>query len=239
MSDIDDPRREFLIKALSAGMYALASGIVVPAAYAMGKIPSELPPGKSIYDLVGQVRVDGKPANMDTFIGTQSTVETGDDSRVIFVVGKDAFILRENGKLQLQGSRGILSEISVVAGKLLSVFGKRQQKQTLGVRTVAATIGIRGTGVYVESQADQSYVCTCYGVADLASTTDAKSHEQVTTVHHDAPRYIFKDGPIGQKIQPAPVINHTDEELALIEALVGRTVPFAAGGYSSPRKTSY
>lgn len=239
MSDIDDPRREFLIRALSAGIYALASGIVVPASYAMGKVPGELPPGKSIYDLTGQVRVDGKAANMDTVIGPNSTVETGDDSRIIFAVGKDAFILRENGRLNLQGGNGIITDIRILAGKLLSVFGKRPQTQRLGIKTVAATIGIRGTGVYVESEPDQSYICTCYGVADLAAIDDQQSRERVVTQHHDSPRYILKDGPAGNKIRTAPVINHTDEELALIEALVGRTVPFSTGGYSAPRKTTY
>ncbi len=60
------------------------------------------------------------------------------------------------------------------------------------------------------------------------------------TYHHDAPRYILADAPTGEKIKSAPVINHTDEELELIESLVGRSVPFAfTGDYDSMRKTKY
>ena len=42
-------------------------------------------------------------------------------------------------------------------------------------------------------------------------------------------------------IVPAPFINHTDAELALIEELVGRTTPFAfsSGSYEVPRRRNY
>jgi hypothetical protein len=44
--------------------------------------------------------------------------------------------------------------------------------------------------------------------------------------------------PEGKNIRPAPFINHTDQELMLIEALVGRTPPFVFAGdeYSAPRR---
>ena len=239
MTDFEDPRRDFLVKALTAGFYLAGTGLAMPA-WGMGKVPGVLPPGKSIYDLKGRVKVNGQPATMDTFIGPQATVETGRNGRVIFAVGKDAFILRSNSKVKIDGGESIITGISLLAGKLLSVFGKRTRQQRLGVKTVSATIGIRGTGVYVESEPDQTYVCTCYGVADLAAINDKQSVERVVTQHHDAPRYILSNAPAGEKIKQAPVINHTDDELALIETLVGRSVPFAAAGdYGSPRKNSY
>lgn len=240
MTATDDPRRQFLIRALSAGLYATGSmGVALPV-WAMGKVPRELPPGKSIYDLGGTVMIDGKPAYLDTRITTRSTLETGDDGYIIFAVGKDAFVMRNKSKLSLEGGKTLITGIRLLAGKLLSVFGKRPETQPLGIKTVTATIGIRGTGIYVESEPEQSYVCTCYGVADLAAIKDAQSRERVVTRHHDAPRYILNNAPEGESIQPAPVINHDDEELALIEALVGRSVPFTfSGGYGSPRKTTY
>ena len=150
------------------------------------------------------------------------------------------FILRNNSKLQLTGNSAIITGLRVLTGKLLSVFGRRKAGETLGLKTVVATIGIRGTGVYVESEPDQTYVCTCYGQADLASLTDKQSHETVVTRHHDSPRYILADAPVGEKIRQAPVINHTDEELELIESLVGRTVPFAfTGDYDTLRRSDY
>ena len=43
----------------------------------------------------------------------------------------------------------------------------------------------------------------------------------------------------GKNIRNAPFINHTDQELALIEALVGRAPPFLfpRGTYTGPRRT--
>ena len=47
--------------------------------------------------------------------------------------------------------------------------------------------------------------------------------EIVSTQHHDEPRYIYS----GEKrIDPAPVINHSDQELILLERLVRRVPPF-------------
>jgi len=240
MDEFDKQRRDFLIKALSSGLFATAlSGFSLPA-MAMGQIPRELVPGKSIYKLNGKVKVDNTMATIDTKITPHSVIQTGRNSNIIFAVGKDAFILRSHSRLELQGGDVILTGLRLVTGKLLSVFGKRKKEERLGVKTVVATFGIRGTGMYVESEPDQTYVCTCYGTADLASNTDKTSRETVITKHHDAPRYILANAPEGKSIQPAPVINHTDEELELIESLVGRSVPFAfTGDYDSMRKSKY
>ena len=110
-------------------------------------------------------------------------------------------------------------------------------KQGYKVRTPVATIGIRGTGVYSESYPDSSYVCTCYGTTQIVSNADPKASENIISHRHDAPRYIVNNPEGGKLILPAPMKNHTDEELLLIETLVGRTPPFsAAQGYSAPRR---
>ena len=239
MHDIDEKKRAWLIKALSAGLFAVGGAGLLRPVWAMGKVPTELVPGKSIYDLRGNVKVDGVTATSDTLISSKALVATGSDSHVIFAVGKDAFILREKSALQL-GGNGIINEMRLLSGKLLSVFGKRELRQSIGIKTVNATIGIRGTGIYLESEPEKTYVCTCYGEAELAALNDAKSRELVKTVHHDAPRYIFSGESAGNNIRIAPMQNHTDDELALIETLVGREVPFASGGgYSVPRKSGY
>ena len=238
-NEADDPRRDFLVQALSLGLYSAAAvGGLNSSAFAMGDIPSKLPPGRSIYKLKGSVSIDGVAADINTPIRASSLVKTGENSRVIFVVGKDAFILRSNSELQLGGDGFLLSGMRIVSGKLLSVFGKRTRPYKL--QTVTATIGIRGTGIYVEADAEQSYVCTCYGHTLIASVDDPNQQQEVISKHHDQPLYILPKG-AGEVIRPAPFINHTDVELALIEELVGRSVPFAfsGGAYEKPRKRSY
>ncbi len=238
MEKKEDPRREFLINLLSAGVFITGTLVSSLPAWAMGKVPQRLQPGKSIYDLSGNVMVNGQVATEDTYIDVNSTVTTGSDSHVVFVVKQDAFILRSNSQLIVEGN-AILSTVRLLSGKLLSVFGRRSESHKLTLKTTTATIGIRGTGVYMESEADKTYVCTCYGEADLYANKDNKSREKVVTKYHDAPRYIYASRSAGKNIEEAPVFNHSDDELALIETLVGRSVPFNTAGYSSPRKTRY
>ena len=121
-------------------------------------------------------------------------------------------------------------------GALLSVFGSRRHR----IQTPLATIGIRGTGVYVEVEPEQDYVCTCYGVTELTAIDDPTSVATVDANHH-TPRYIVKDGAAGQRIREAPFKNHTDAELTLIESLVGRLPEFSGDyeGYERPRRRTY
>ena len=233
--EFDHPRRRFLEQTLAAGFYAISGGLLLPSrTLAMGKIPGKLEAGRSIYDLSGQVHVDGQAATLETLIKADSVVETGDDSLLIFAVGQDAFIMRENSRLEIAGNAFVVDTLNLIKGKLLSVFGKTKHQ----IKTGTVTIGIRGTGIYVEAEDDLSYVCTCYGVVDLTATKDQQSKETISSAHHDAPRYIHADGQTGKKIEAAPFKNHTDLELMLIEELVGRTVPFnTGGGYSGPRRS--
>jgi len=233
-------RREFLDKALWASLSTLIlqSSLWSSAAKAelLGKVPKDLPPGKSVYRIKGQVWVDGQLANEDTFISANALIKTGAKSEIIFVVGEDAHILRANSELQLSGEGTLEKGLRLFTGKVLSVFGKRESGQVT-INTSTATIGIRGTGAYVESYSEYSYLCTCYGVADIQAQTDPAEKETISTIHHDAPRRILATGK--QKILPAPMMNHNDEELMLVEALVGRTPPFSAvkKTYSSPRRS--
>ncbi|MCP4388060.1 MAG: FecR domain-containing protein [Gammaproteobacteria bacterium] len=239
--ETDDPRREFLVTTLSLGLFAGANlASLFQTGHARGDIPDKLPPGRSIYKLQGNVTVDGKPADINTPIGPGSIVKTGHKSRVIFVVAEDAFILRSNSQIEMKSTDGVIVEgMRILSGKILSVFGRREKPHT--ITTSTATIGIRGTGIYLESEADRSYVCTCYGQTRIVASADPDTSRDVISKHHDSPLYVLPSASNGKLIVPAPFINHNDAELALIEELVGRTTPFAysGGGYEVPRKRSY
>lgn len=234
--EFDDPRREFLIQLLTLGALAGGSMTYPALTQAMGKVPRVLPPGKSFFDIKGQVRVNKQPANLNTTLKPGDTIETGASSRAIFVIGKDAFHMRADSSMKVDGS-AIINTLRLFSGRVLSVFGHRQQ-QKLNLQTPTATIGIRGTGVYMETDPEKSYVCTCYGHTEIASSIDRNVSTEVRSKHHDAPKYILAREHRGQLIVPAPMINHTDQELILIESLVGREPPFGIEGqlYQGPRK---
>ena len=222
----EDPRRKFLVEALSLGLFAVSNvpGLVQPA-LAMGIFSKRLPPGQSIYKVEGQVIIDGQPANLKTMVDANSLIETGNNGEVIFAVGTDAFILRNNSRLQLSGEGLVIQGMRILTGKVLSVFGKREVLPA--ITTTTATIGIRGTGIYIESDMEKSYVCTCYGKTQIRSNTDPNVSIDIATEYHDEPVWVYPNRLTGNDlIVPAPVINHSDVELDLIEQLVGRRPPF-------------
>ncbi len=234
----DDPRRRLLIKALAAGLFSSAVGSREARAQVLGARPAPLPPGKSIYRIEGEVQVNGQPATHDTHIAASATIETGKNSEVVYVVGESAFLQRSESHVTLETKEAdsmIVSATQMLTGKILSVF---PSGRPVHMTTKNASIGIRGTGVYMESDPEQTYFCTCYGTADIVAASDPMSRETVMSRHHDRPLYILAGEQAGQNIRVAPFIDHTDQELMLIEALVGRSPPFVfpKDNYIGPRR---
>lgn len=177
----------------------------------------------------GDVRIDGRMAKPGVEVKPGDTVVTGRDAELVAVVGRDAFLVRADSRIELSGGprERVIGALRIVTGALLSVFPPGERKQ---IRTHSASIGIRGTGIYVEVEAIRTYVCTCYGEAVLVPLDEPKEAELVRTTHHDQPRYIYPKG-MPRMIEQAPVVNHTDAELILLESLVGRKVPFDLSYY--------
>lgn len=250
LDETEYPRRRLLIQALAAGLFSAGlPGINALAAGIFGNRPSKLAAGQSIYRISGQATVNGKEATLETRIIPGDTVQTAKDSEIIFVVDSHAMILRGDSHLVIETERNktaqkkteekspaslLITGLRILTGKLLSV----SRNTPMRVTTVTATLGIRGTGFYVESDPALTYFCTCYGTTDVAANADPESKTTVESKHHDRPLYIVNDAERGKSIRNAPFINHTDQELALIEALVGRTTPFVFenDAYSAPRR---
>lgn len=240
MDKPEDPRRRILIKALTAGLFASGAGTQNAAAQGvLGSTPGRLPEGRSIYRLDGSARVNGAAASPQTVVRAGDSVETGANSELIFVVGTQAMILRGDSRLVLESPKPgaaslLISGLRLLTGKLLSV----SRNSRMSLVTPTATIGIRGTGWYAESDPDQTYFCTCYGDTDIAASKDPDSRTSVSAKAHDRPLYIVANAARGNNIRNAPFINHTDQELMLIEALVGRAPPFvfSSDDYSGPRR---
>jgi len=222
---LEDPaRRRRLLQLLTGGALALAP-VGNANAFFWGSSTKKLAEGKSISTLDGKVWVNRSRADENTRIRAGDVVRTGADSEVVFAVGADAFLLRADSELEISGSEFFIDSLRILAGSLLSVFARRKPQQRLVMHATTATIGIRGTGVYVESEPDRTYVCTCYGQIELASNANPDDNEVITSKSHDEPRYIGRSASGSSRIREAPVINHNNSELKLLEAIVGREVP--------------
>jgi len=216
-------RRLWLARAAAGGAAAALGMARVRAALAADAVK------QGVARVRGEVRIDGRMAKPALEVRPGDTVVTGRDAELVAVIGRDAFLVRSDSRIEFSRGPGerIVGALRVVTGALLSVFAPGEKKQ---IRTHSAAIGIRGTGIYVEIENVRTYVCTCYGEAELVPVDDPRQVEVVRTTHHDQPRYVYPKG-MPRMIEKAPVINHTDAELIMLESLVGRTVPFDPSRY--------
>jgi hypothetical protein len=236
---LDDPRRRLLIGALSLAAMAVPGGLAQGGPL-LGRRPGPLPAGQSIFSQSGAVLVNGKPAGDSSRIAVGDTVVVSDGGELVFIVNSNAMILRGGSELVIQPRAGMAADEAPAIGGLLLKQGKLlsvSRFTPMRVQTAAANIAIGGNGFYLESDAERTYFCTCYGTADVRAAIDAQARETVVSEHHDKPLYILPKAGDGRPIRNAPFVDHTDMELALIEAVAGRATPFTfPDDYAAPRR---
>ena len=199
--------------------------VLIKTALAMGRFGY----AEEMQRVKGDVRINGQPAQIGTPVNYGDVVTTGPSASAIFILGKAVYLLRENSRVELpSGAEDSLAAkagqlVKLTSGKLLAVLGKSRPR----FMTPTAVVGIRGTGLYLETDPAKTYVCICYGKAALGSSVTGEVLEEVKTRHHESPRYIYRSTEKErQLIVKAPVINHTDAELILLESMVYRKPPF-------------
>ncbi len=176
--------------------------------------------------VTGEVLINGQRITSKQLTATgrlkvpnDASLSTGPDGSAVFVVGKDAFLLHKNSRVVLTPAASTkpneISGFQLSFGAILSVFARGKRM----LRTPTAVIAIRGTGAYLESDSEKTYICTCYGTSQKTPGIT----ETVTTQHHEAPRFIYA---AEKRIALAPMFNHSDQELIMLEELVGRVPPF-------------
>lgn len=177
----------------------------------------------SLHRLDGTGSINGRPARAGAQVSLGDKVSTGPKSSAVVVLKGDAFLLRSDTTIEVGGSGGALSSLTIATGKVLSVFSKKP----VAVKAGTATIGIRGTGAYIEVDPGSVYFCLCYGEAVLSGPN--MPDKVIETRHHETPLRITTSGDV-MRIAPGGFVNHADEELVMLEALVGREPPFMKGG---------
>src|SRR5438876_3399801 len=162
-----------------------------------------------VHELVGDVALNDVPLTRQSALQAGQTIRTGADGRVWFSIGGDAYFLRPNSRLRLDTSKPrepIVDFLRLVTGALGATFGRGSRRQLVAP---TATIGIRGTGVYLEASPDVAYFCTCFGSTEiLAAPRGAMmASVAVTTANHQA-RRITRE----LRIEPAGFARPTNAE---------------------------
>ncbi len=203
--------RRLFLRGLTAGA---AGGMMAWVHQALAADPKSLRQGFNRIN--GEVSVNGQPAVEGTPIKRGDVVSTGAGAHAVYVLGDNAFLQRANSQVDF-GAGSAATFLRVVTGGLLSVFGKGRRQ----LATPTATIGIRGTGCYIETDARKSYFCLCFGAVNLRPLDGQPV--SYATKHHEKPVWIENGVTMS-----AMVVNHTDAEIIMLEALVGRGSPFPA-----------
>lgn len=198
-------RRKFL---MTAAVLPLVAIILLKALAAIGQI----------HEIEGDVFINQIKINSTSKIRNGDEIVVSKNGKLVFIMGEDAFLVRGGSTLQVYSEEGskVISALRLVGGAMLGIFGKR--KTTTRIFTATATIGIRGTAVYVAVSPDKLYTCTCYGHTDLIVGLE---REEVLATQHNA-HVVTTNSRVSSQMKAFEVIDHNDDELRMLEALVGR-----------------
>lgn len=201
-------RRNFLLQSAACG-----TALLLPATSHAGRL----------HEIDGEVTINGRLASRANEIRALDVIRTGSSGRLVLIAGKDAFLVRANSEVEILGKPKALAltGLRMLTGALLGVFGKGAPRQVL---TATATAGIRGTAIYIEASPERTYFCTCYGTVEIED--QHRAEKRLITSGYHTPNVIHAELTEGRMMQKAEFINHTDDELVMLERLVGRVPPF-------------
>lgn len=220
-------RRAWLKQLAAVGLLGPAGiSALIQEALAKGDVPV----ANGINSLSGSATVNGNPAKAGTPLKAGDKVSTSKGSAAVLVVGKDGFLLRDSTTVTFQESKttpGLVKSVLVTTGKILAVFAKRTAEGVI-IEVPHATVGIRGTGCYLEIHEGRTYFCLCYGEAAVDGVGMAQTRI-IKTTHHESPVWLDNGGGV-MKVEKAGFVNHNDGELIMLEKLHGREPPFVSLG---------
>jgi len=202
-------RRRALRRLAALGIGAAAPPMLLRAAMAAD-------PRAGLLRAEGEVLVNGRPAHPGAAIGPGSRVETGPGALAVFVAGGDALLLRAQSRIEIDEEHG-LRVLRHARGAVLSVFGGGRR----AIVTPTASIGVQDASCYLESSPERTTFCLCRGHALVVPKADPNRRKSLRTLHHEHPVHIERAAG-ARAVVPAKFIHHSDAELAMLEALLGR-----------------
>lgn len=189
-------------------------------------------PQSRMVELRGDILRNGQRITRADTMAAGDRIETGPGSNAVFTVGDSAFLVRENTRLVLEGeSPSAVRLLRLLSGAVASVWNRGTDRQ---VTTPTMTAGIRGTGVYAEvfaAQDSRTYFCNCYGTVDVAAGPDKVVSE---SSYHQS-YWAEAAARNGRTLFPAEAINHTDEEMEMLAALLQQRTAWQISGVKGPK----
>jgi hypothetical protein len=180
----------------------------------------------NIVELSGDALLNGQRLASNNTIQTGDQLETGPGSHLVFVIGDAAFQVRPNSSLVVErgSTLNAVSVLRLIAGAVGSVWGRGTSRQIV---TPTLTAGIRGTGVYAEVfPLGRTYFCNCYGIVDVV----VGAQRMLSQAEYHQSFWGEVEPRNGRFLTPARAINHTDEEVEHLAALIGQRTAWQIAG---------
>lgn len=210
-------RRSFPSALISA--VVLMFGISCGSQEILGKNKSAQSP-VTVVSMSGQAAKSGAPLKSNEKIQPGETIVTGEGASLkIKIPGRAAMSLTNAGKIVFD-ELGDTVVLTLEYGSMMSVVAKADKKFVL--RTPAASVGVRGTAFYVESRAlDQTYICLCEGSLEI-SDADSGTIQRIDNPDRKQhkPVLIAPSAAGVMRATSAPMINHTNADIASLESIL-------------------
>ena len=202
--------------------------IVIFALLSIAASPG-LPPSRQarVALISGDVRIDGKKADMGQTLGPVVEIETGPHARCDIIFGGDnAISFGQNTHANIDFAAAIVA-IRLNRGFVTSVLRKLEKivgKPGFDITTPQALAAVRGTSFCVWCLGDETYACACNGSVHF-ETPDGSQGETVTAAHHAGRTFTNKAGKI--VIEPAGILFHSDASVQSVASDIGYTIDWS------------
>lgn len=114
----------------------------------------------------GKVQVDGKTAELGSFVGSGSSIKTANSNDYIDVRFATDHLIRFKGtEVKLGDNLNHLS-LRLNKGKIFVAASQLRKNQSMNFITSSTVAGVRGTKFLLEANDDETYICVCEGVVE-------------------------------------------------------------------------
>jgi hypothetical protein len=134
-----------------------------------------------IFDIQSPVLVNGKIATTDTPIHFGDDIITGSRGRISIRLAGNVYRVGTSSHLKLPETTKNFT-LNFFFGSILAVFRHDTRKT---VRTRTAVLGVRGTGLFLNIDKQQTYLCTCYGDVEFQDQENKNNIRHIHSEYHN------------------------------------------------------
>ena len=170
-----------------------------------------------IYDFKGPVLINGKLASKSSPITFGDEIITGSRGRISLRLDGNVYRVGNRSHLKLPETTKNFT-LNFFFGSVLAVFRSDTPKT---IQTLTSVLGVRGTGLYLNVDSEQTFLCTCYGDIEFK---DKENEGNVRHIHGEYHNIVALNHQT-RTFSTQAMKGHKTSDLFELEALANRTPP--------------